>query len=68
MGFAQNIIAGCGAGLGRCESRTETGTKIGTQSGAKCGANAQAGLDEQGSSDNVAISHFVSSISTGKLS
>jgi hypothetical protein len=68
MGFAQNIVAGCGAGLGRRDARTKTGTKIGTKSGAKCCANTQTGSGEQRSSGNVAIGHFVSSMSTGKLS
>jgi hypothetical protein len=68
MGFAQNIVAGCGASLGRRDAPTKTGTKIGAKSGAKCCANAKTGPGEQRSSGNVAISHFVSSISTGKLS
>src|SRR5947208_13805353 len=63
MGFAQNIVS-CGAGLGRRQARTKSSAKA----GAKCCANTQTGPGEQYSSGNVALSHFVSSMSTGKLS
>jgi hypothetical protein len=51
-------------GLGRRDAGTKTSTKAGT----KRRANAKTGPGEQRSSGNVAISHFASSISTGKLS
>ena len=62
--LALGIIVSCGAGLGRRQARTKSSAKA----GAKCCANTQTGPGEQCSSGNVAISHFVSSMSTGKLS